>query len=336
MTKNDFFSQEHLKVDKLDYSICPFDVYSLKDSKQIIYEIKIDSVAKNKPCTEIGMVTDIHFNYANAQDFQDEEIMETIKYRKWLANATAVPSALNALKAASFLDQIVVCGDTLDYLSNGTMELTKKLIFDAYPNSLCVLGGHEITKSMQSPMPNKLSLDERLKIVEDFWLHDAHYHSVLLNENVLCIGLDNSTNHYYNGTSIKLEKDLSLAREKGYTVLVFQHEPLNTGDAKYNIVDKPILPGDIADFPLNFYNGCENIGFRDKDTEEDKKVVDLITHNAEVVRGIFSGHTHNVFYFESLAFTSSGEPSVIPQYNMTANAYICGDTLGHVTRIIVK
>ena len=74
----------------------------------------------------VGHPADFHFNYCNRQDLDEADpvVLSTLEHRKWLANAASVP---NARRSLAFLhettDQIVVNGDTLDYLSHGAMEI---------------------------------------------------------------------------------------------------------------------------------------------------------------------------------------------------------------------
>ena len=52
-----------------------------------------------------------------------------------------------------------------------------------------------------------------------------------------------------------------------------------------------------------------------------------MTHNADVIRGIFCGHWHSDFYTEILAETPDGKKTVIPQYVLTGNMYDKGHAL---------
>lgn len=63
-----------------------------------------------------------------------------------------------------------------------------------------------------------------------------------------------------------------------------------------------------------------------------KQVYDIITNNADVIKGIFCGHVHNDHYVEVKAKTSDGQDAVIPQYVLTAAFY----DKGHVLKITVK
>lgn len=333
MTREEFFSQEKISVEGVSGKCAPIRVYKQADTKQIVYEIDID--AGLDETIEIGMVTDLHFNYANKDDLNDPEIAETVKYRTWLKDGESVPYAINALKGAALLDQIVVCGDTFDYLSKGAMELTKKYIFNPYPDSLCVLGGHELTKQMQTGKPDLLPLSERLAVLENFWLHDAHYVCKLVKNKVACIGLDVSTGHYYDGTYERLAADIESARRNGYVILIFQHEPVNTRCERYRKQDSA-WEGDPTGAHKDFCEGKDFIGSALHDTEEDKKVYSLITTCADVIKGVFAGHLHNLFYNEIVATKKDGGLSSIPQLIVPANPYVYGDSSGQLTRIIVK
>lgn len=333
MTREEFFAQKRIDVDGVSDRCAPLKVYKQSITGQIVYELELDAGLPSP--VEIGMLTDIHFNYANADDASDPEIVDTLKHRQWLKDGESVPYAINALSGAALLDQLVICGDTLDYLSKGAMELMQKLIFTPYPDAICLLGGHELTKEMQTGKPDRLSLDERLAILEDFWTHDAHYVSRLVGGRVLCIGLDNSTGHYFRGTAERLSCDIDLARRNGYAALIFQHEPVNTANERYRESDT-LWVGDPASARWNFFDNEVMVGSSKHDTPEDADVYLLVTKNADVVKGIFAGHLHSLFYNEIKAATADGALCPIPQCVIPSNAYSYKGSCGQITRIIVK
>lgn len=226
----------------------------------------------------------------------------------------------------------LIKGDTLDYLSCGAMELMQKYIFDADPQVLCCLGGHELTKQMETGRPDQLPLEERLAILQKFWRHDIHYAAKLIKNKVLAVAIDNSQSHYLDCQIGRLKKDIETAKEKGYIILLFQHEPISTQNpedqtcraiwaqykTEYNFYDGAIVGGDFAN-------------------AADRKVYQLITENADVVKGIFCGHLHSVFYNEIQASYTDAQGShkaVIPQYTLTSNAY--EDYAGLLMRIIIQ
>ena len=74
--------------------------------------------------------------------------------------------------------------------------------------------------------------------------------------------------------------------------------------------------------------GASNFaGSATKYTGATKEVYDLITNNAEIIRGVFCGDWHVNMYTEIKAKTSTGEALNIPQYVVTANAYAKGSAI---------
>lgn len=310
-------------------------IYRLNDTGVYVHEAHIASVRPNREKTQIVQITDVHLNYTNAEDEGDEEVMYTKQCRKWNANGASVAALEKAMEYAGDYDRTVITGDTLDYLSRGAMELMRKYIWDVDPNCIAVLGGHEMTKQMQTKRPDKLPLSERQRILEKFWKHDMYYYSEVLHDNVMIIALDNGCCRYWDFQIPKFEKDLKKARENGYTVLIFQHEPICTGREE-----------DVALFAYcvwedsppvqNFYDQC--IGYPPKSDGATMRVYRLITENADIIRGIFCGHYHTSFYME-VEGTYTDERGkthrkTIPQYLLECNVY--AGYPGHVMKITVE
>ena len=126
-------------------------IHRFRDSGVFFRNFTLDSKKGGEP-VEILQITDIHFNYCNENDLKDEELADTFEHRKWNANAASVES-------------------------EGAMELTKKYIWDVDPDILIALGGHELTREMQTGNPDKTPLSERLAYLQANWRHDIHYHS---------------------------------------------------------------------------------------------------------------------------------------------------------------
>ena len=76
MTKEDFFKQDRSPVSAVSDNCEPYLIYRQNDTNQIIYEFVVN--AGINETVEIGMVSDIHFNYANEKDLDDEEICDTL------------------------------------------------------------------------------------------------------------------------------------------------------------------------------------------------------------------------------------------------------------------
>lgn len=96
----------------------------------------------------IGHLCDIHYNYCNLQDLDEEDpvLMSTLENRHWLAGGASVHKARRCLEYLDGADQLVLGGDTLDYLSHGAMELMQREIWDKYPGIIATVGGHELAR----------------------------------------------------------------------------------------------------------------------------------------------------------------------------------------------
>ncbi|MBR2460769.1 MAG: metallophosphoesterase [Clostridia bacterium] len=307
-------------------------VYRLGYTGQYIIETEIDSGLGGEP-VEINQITDIHFNYVAIADESDGEAMGTRSCRKWLREGESVKSAINAMNVAEYADQTVITGDTLDYLSKGTEMLTKRHIISRDPGVMIALGGHDLTKQMQTSLPNELSLDERMAILSEFWPHDMFYHAKDVGDKVICVCLDNSRSCFLPCQPDRLDKEIKRARTERKILLLFMHEPISTRDFKGKLPTLWYSPGAHRE-----YDFCteDTVGFKPND-EATKRMYSLITENADVIKGIFCGHRHSMFYTEIIASYSDNEgihQSVIPQLVAPGNPYL--DHAGRVVRIIVK
>jgi len=228
-------------------------------------------------------------------------------------------------------DQLVLGGDTMDYLSCGAMELMQREIWDKYPGIVATVGGHELVKKMRGKIPESLSREERIAIVEQFWKHDIYYTSKLIKSKVLVVGLLNDLSRFDANQYQKLAADIALAREKGYIILLFAHEPLATRNPAHKHItgEDAIQVGDASAFPGNYCDGC--IAGGSTSDEATKAMYQLITNNADVIKGFFAGHVHSHMYLEIAAKLPDGTDTVIPQYIHTVTAY----QNGHLMRILI-
>lgn len=318
-----FFSQGK-KARKDMHPTDKFDIYELEYTGQVVCEVTIETGIGGDSAV-IGAVPDLHLNLSDIADANDPEVSYTDTCRMWCRGGASLPNAIPALQVAELCDQAVILGDTLDYISHGTIELTKNHIFNLMPEVICVLGGHDITKQMQTGRPNELTLDERLKLVQDAWIHDIHYYSRIVNNKVICVGIDNGQGKYLPCQVEKLKSDIEKARKENMIVLIFQHENISTrneGDVCVSAIHK-------HDYKptCNFYDDGRIIACPSDTNADNLAVYKLITENADVIKGVFCGHQHNIFYTEIAATTPSGEKTVIPQYTLTANPYFKNGTV---------
>ncbi len=332
LEREKFFSQEKEIIEADNKEITKFQFYKLKKTGQVICEVNLN-LGLGGEKIEIAQITDVHLNYCLPYG-EDEEIQHTKECRTWLANGESVGAITKAMDVAQYFDQTVITGDILDYLSKGAAKLTKEHIFDRDPQVICTLGGHDITKQMETGIPNKLPIEERFEIVKNFWIHDIFYYSKVIKDKILVVGLNTAVGSYYPSQIDSLKNDIKRAREEGKYILIFQHEPISTGNLK-DISVEPVLKASANPSntrPRNFYGGC--IGNPDSENQTNKEMYNLITQNADVIKGVFCGHYHSAFYTEIKAFSQKyNKETIIPQFLAMGNPYL--GQVGVVTRIIV-
>ncbi len=225
-----------------------------------------------------------------------------------LGKANHDTALINAMECAKFSDKIVLCGDNVESASSSAhMNLINDIVFKPYPDAVAVLGNHEYF------YPGSGTFDDVKKKVDELWPHDPDYHSEVINGKVLIISIDNArqtaygeSKYYFSDEKAALVKqDLAFAREKGYDVLVFCHVPLASLDTTLGST---------------------------KETKE------LITGSADIVKAIFSGHSHldKVYSIAGSYIDKDGNTvsTSIPYYNLEACPE--DDFLGNVLFINVK
>ena len=68
-----------------------------------------------------------------------------------------------------------------------------------------------------------------------------------------------------------------------------------------------MYPLDGSNVPENYYKNCIG-GSKYSADATTQKVYDLITQNADVVRGVFAGHMHQNYYYElDASYVKNGE-----------------------------
>lgn len=301
----------------------------LADKDLLIWDVDIDAGIGREVI--IGHLSDIHYNYCNYQDFDEADpvLMSTLEHRHWLAGGASVPKARKCLDFLADTDQIVINGDTLDYLSRGAMELMQREIWDKYPGVIATVGGHELARKMQGIVPETTSREARLAVIEQFWAHNFYYTAKLIKNKVLVVGLFNDLGRFDKNQYAKLASDIALARENGWILLLFAHEPIATRDPAHKHITgaDAIQVGDPSGFPDNYCDGGMAGG---QNSDADTLAMhQLITGNADVIKGFFAGHLHSDLYLEIKATCPDGSSAVIPQYIRTATAY----QNGHLMRI---
>ncbi len=302
-------------------------IYQLGSGGVMVREATINSGKGGDP-VEIVQISDIHFNKVNDKDLQEANpsIMAIKDFRKHMANGASRKNAEACLKYASYFDQTVVTGDTIDYLTWGALEMMEEVIWKPYPNALVTLGNHDIVRTwtFKGYVRDTTTLESRYQILQENWKHDIYYTSKVIGNKAMIIQMDNGNTVFWDSQIPKLEADIAKAKQNGYAVLLFFHIPIGTGNEAHKNL-KPIRATDG-----NGDNLCKT-ALSETDSAT-KKVVEIIKNNADVVKGVFTGHVHNDHYVELNAKTSAGEDAVIPQYTLAGAFY----EKGHVLKITVK
>jgi hypothetical protein len=255
--------------------------------------------------------------------------MASYNGRQWLKDGASVPNAIQALEYASQGDAVVITGDVIDFMSHGAVELTRKYIWDPYPNTLITFGNHDFERRCQdTPLtPDPTSYQSRYDFLQSNWNHNVYYASKIIKDKVMLIQLENGTTKFWNSQIQPLTNDLALAREKGYTVLIFYHIPLCTNNPE----EKNLYP--VRRNDTYTHNFCDNgVGYPGTTDSATVAVYDIITNNADIIDGTFCGHFHSDYKTEIIAKNADGTDAVIPQYVLTGNPY----DGGHVLKITVK
>lgn len=282
---------------------------------------------------EITHLSDMHYNYFNALDGAQptDRLLVTMNNRTWGAKGAHTTQGRKLLEYARTSDATIITGDLMDYLSYGTIELMKREVWDRYPNTLISIGNHEFSQKTDNDLADTLSPEVRWNWISKVWAkkHDYNYTSKVVNEKVMIVQLNNGDNTFYEEQVTKLSADLATAREKGYVVLLFMHEPLVTGNAADTAVTA-ILTGDLTKY--DFATGKEWSNVYPGKNEATANMFELIKTNADVIQGVFNGHIHTSFYTEIQATTKDGTPKAIPQYTVHASAF----NSGYAMKIIVK
>ena len=301
-----------------------------------VREITIDT-GKGGEDIEIVHISDLHLAWQSSE--LSDVYTERDKYMTFGDNITNATNALNTFRNA---DQIVITGDIYDFLTSENVNKSFNDIFDGRENIMACLGNHDVVKAMSEE--NTYTAEEWQNIVDgrigeiettekDYWTEggegDIFYSKKVLGNKVMLIQLDNGTTGEFREAQVNLlSADLELARSEGYSVLLFYHIPIATGNPEY----KDIACDDKGQLNTkNFYNSkADTIGSYSSGASKD--VYDLIVTHGDVIKGCFSGHVHSGFYTEIDAVDADGMYTVIPQYVLNAMFY----DGGYALRITVK
>lgn len=323
----------------------------------IIRTVKINIDGEGDPI-EIFQMSDTHFNaiYKDAAHtemiddwnvygkqsaslIEGEDASAVSSWNEWgdllhadretiLPNSHNIANYVRCINYAANADRIMVTGDIMNYYSNANMDLMEKYVFNAKTNvnpnmtaKIIALGGnHDATLPAVSVVDANKAIHRenqaKLEAMYKKYDQDLRYYSEVIDEKVMIIQMDNAVAYDLAGDTFtvdqknKLEADIAKAHEKGYIILLFYHIPLDTNNT----------------------DGGDDFGGYNKFSAVDKAVYNLITNNADVIKGCFAGHTHAESNTNIAAKTSDGRRALIPQY--VVGAMYSND--GEMVRVVIE
>ena len=177
--KNDKFDStqtpQNVEIINIQGSSKDFNTWIYLDpTTNIMYrEAVFDSGLGGEP-VNIAQLSDLHFNYINKQDREENNpsIMSTYSKRKWVRGGTSARKAANCLKAVADFDQIVMT--TATAAMENTEKQGNKLIFTGNANvSVILTNGAGIYLSRNFMIPLRAETDAPRSAYENSVLSEA-------------------------------------------------------------------------------------------------------------------------------------------------------------------
>ncbi len=307
-----------------------------EDGKEIsLREVTIDIPGNGTPI-EIFQISDVHFNafYEGEADFVKASYTEW--GGKFGDNADIITAFKRCMNYAAGADRVILTGDLVNFYSRANYDIVEKYVFQAAENINDALSGKVIPTAgnHECTYPDRRSLAQfdlnytELKALYSKYGFDLDYTSQVIDGRVMVVVLDNASRYdaggdrYSQAQVDNLTRDIAIARENGYTMLLFGHIPMPTKNTDGN--------GYFRNYDPDAYTDSHPTA---------KAFYELVTNNADVIRGIFTGHFHEDNYVEIVAKTADGKPAYIPQYVLANMRRLDGKMNtgdGMMTRIILK
>ncbi len=307
--------------------------FSVLDNGVKVMNFNIDAVdGANDEVITLSHVTDVHLNVLNERDFANArpEVISFYRNRYHLKDAQTAKATKNMMKAADALsEQVILTGDTLDALNYGSLDLMKRLMITPYPNAIHASGNHELWQDTGvGQISDTMTMDEKRAVYQEYMPHDSAYSTKLLKNKVLLIQIDNAVSwgegsySYSEEQYQALSRDLAMARENNYTVIIAQHLPLQfgvkTGDNKNNNqILEANAPNNLSGVKVDMSSNDAYIMTDPAGTMGTRTVATkthrLITSYSDVIKGILVGHHHDAAVLDVIDIDTN-EMTGIKQY----------------------
>ena len=317
----------------------------------ILRTVNIDIPGTNDPI-EIFQITDVHFNAVYKDSSHTTMVDDWNTYgsitssgettgamnswNEWgdlvradgtyASNAKILAAYKRCINYAANADRIMITGDIINFYSQANLDLMEKYVFNAKTNVnssmtakiIAMAGNHEPAVTPY----NKNTLISNANSVSALYTkygQNMKYSSEVIDGKVMIVQMDNgasydvgnifdsSVGRFTQDQVNKLTADIATAKANGYTLLLFFHVPMprtSYGEGQ----------GDLYGDGTNVSDGVGGW----TNTAVDKAMYNLITNNADTIRGCFTGHTHSAYVNQITAKTSDGKDAYIPQYTIEA------------------
>ncbi len=252
---------------------CDHKLFTLNNGKLYVRDVILDT-GLNIEETQIGFITDTHFNSVNEMDLAENSVALS-SYRgrpeSWRNHQRQYfTHGINDF--ASMFKKTVNGGDVMDFLSWGAVQSADRIFTKQSVSNLpvkkfvanelgefslqnavsgnmgMVMGNHD-PKQLSSPVDNSLkemrTIEERYAMAQAHWTNDVYYDSEIMldsngKENIMMIYIDNSQHKYLESQIAPLTRDLAYAKSHGIPALIFQHIPMlsmNPNETEWKYLD---------------------------------------------------------------------------------------------------
>ena len=265
-TKDEFLNFKTDDMEKTGNTVFS-NVYTDKTDNTVVRYLSLGDKKTSENTAYITMMADSHIS----DSFRPE-------------NAQYVE---NGLKYAKNADMVVMLGDNVNSSTNdGSVDTLKKIVWDKYPNNICVFGNHELEYATDKAAQRE--------VLEEIWPHNTVYCKKIVKEKLYLIGMDNASESFSftEKQCEMLEADIKEARETGATIILLQH---------------------ISPVALDNSLGAN------------AQMAEILANNGDIIKAVFSGHNHmdSLDYVDSCYETADGKivETSIPCYRLMSSKY---------------
>ncbi len=237
-------------------------------------------IGLRKPVT-IARITDSHLAYVNGADNAIAREQAAKRYKYFTNNDKKLQRCVNYANALG-VDLVAFTGDIWDFFSVGNLEKFKSAT-SVLDDFLFAIGNHEDADVVGGNLPTGEKWTNIRKHISSYVKNDLTFATRYIGE-LTVVSMDNSRYTFTDEQVQKMKTEIA----KGRPMLLMMHTPLYTEElykkASENNEAGSIMPS------------------VDKATGSTKEMLELINSNANLIKGVFTGHMH----YDHISDLSSG------------------------------